>query len=296
MIEKDKKLIFWILVTLFCVNIFAWSVVYDLNKPQFLEVSFFDVGQGDAIFIETPNNYQILIDGGPTSAVLEKLGKEMPFWDRTIDLIVLTHPEHDHIAGLLEVLKRYKVDFILWSGVLKDTGEYKEWKKLIEDEDVKTKIAKIGQKILTPKIFFDVLYPFEDLEGKEVKNTNNTSIALRLVFNNNSFIFTGDLYKSIEKKLVDRELYLNSDVLKVGHHGSKTSTSEKFLEEVNPEITVISVGKENSYGHPHPEVLDILDKYDIKVLRTDRDGDIKIFSDGENLKILNPKYYGISSF
>ncbi|UZE93205.1 MAG: MBL fold metallo-hydrolase [Candidatus Nealsonbacteria bacterium] len=296
MIEKDKKLIFWILVTLFCVNIFAWSVVYDLNKPQFLEVSFFDVGQGDAIFIETPNNYQILIDGGPTSAVLEKLGKEMPFWDRTIDLIVLTHPEHDHIAGLLEVLKRYKVDFILWSGVLKDTGEYKEWKKLIEDEDVKTKIAKIGQKILTPKIFFDVLHPFEDLEGKEVKNTNNTSIALRLVFNNNSFIFTGDLYKSIEKKLVDRGLYLNSDILKVGHHGSKTSTSEKFLEEVNPEIAVISVGKENSYGHPHPEVLDILDKYDIKVLRTDRDGDIKIFSDGENLKILNPKYYGISSF
>ncbi len=285
MIEKDKKLIFWILVILFCVNVFAWSVVYDLNKPQFLEVSFFDIGQGDAIFIETPNNYQILIDGGPTSAILEKLGKEMPFWDRTIDLIVLTHPEHDHIAGLLEVLKRYKVDFILWSGVLRDTGEYKEWKKLIEDEDVKIKIAKIGQKILTPKIFFDVLHPFEDLEGKEVKNTNNTSIALRLVFNNNSFIFTGDFYKSIEKKLVDRGLYLNSDVLKVGHHGSKTSTSEKFLEEVNPEIAVISAGKENSYGHPHPEVLDILDKYDIKVLRTDRDGDIKITSDGQNIEI-----------
>ncbi len=289
MIEKDKRFIFWIFFVLLWVNSFAWAVVYDLNRPQSLEVIFFDIGQGDAIFIETPNNYQILIDGGPTSAILEKLGKEMPFWDRTIDLVVLTHPEHDHIAGLIEVLKRYEVDYILWTGILRNTGEYKEWKRLIEEEIVQVKIAKANQKIFFPETFLDVLYPFEDLEGKDFKNTNNTSIALRLVFNNHSFIFTGDLYKSVERKLVDRGLYLDSDVLKVGHHGSKTSSCEEFLEKVKPEIAVISAGKENSYGHPHPEVLEVLDKYDITVLRTDIDGDIKIISDGESMEIKKTK-------
>lgn len=289
MLIKDKRFIFWIFFVLLWVNSFAWAVVYELNKTQFLEVNFFDIGQGDAIFIETPKGYQILIDGGPSSVILEKLGKEMPFWDRTIDLVVLTHPERDHISGLIEVLKRYRVDFILWTGILRNTGEYKEWKRLIEEEIVQVKIAKADQKIFFPETFLDVLYPFEDLEGKDFKNTNNTSIALRLVFNNHSFIFTGDLYKSVERKLVDRGLYLDSNVLKVGHHGSKTSSCEEFLEKVKPEIAVISAGKENPYNHPHPEVLEVLDKYDITVLRTDIDGDIKIISDGENMEIKKTK-------
>ena len=283
--KLQKRFVFLILGILIIANIYSWVVVYELQKLQPLEVVFFDIGQGDAIFVETPHNYQILIDGGPTSAVLEKLGNEMPFWDRTIDLIVLTHPEHDHIAGLIEVLKRYEVDFVLWTGVLRNTGEYEEWKRLIEEQDVKVKIAEIGQKIITPTAFFEVLHPFENLEGKEVKNTNNSSIGLRLVFEDNSFLFTGDLYKSGEEKLLDRGLYIDSDVLKVCHHGSKTSTSEKFLEKVTPEIAVISVGEENHYGHPHPEVLEVLNKYGIKVLRTDRGGDIKIISDGKNIKI-----------
>lgn len=291
MLIKDKRFIFWIFFVLLWVNSFAWAVVYDLNRPQSLEVIFFDIGQGDAIFIETPKGYQILIDGGPNSSILEKLGKEMPFWDRTIDLVVLTHPERDHISGLIEVLKRYKVDFILWTGILRNTGEYKEWKRLIEEKIVQVKIAKTDQKIFFPETFLDVLYPFEDLEGKDFKNTNNTSIALRLVFNNHSFIFTGDLYKSAERKLIDRRLYLDSNVLKVGHHGSKTSSCEEFLEKVKPEIAVISAGKENPYNHPHPEVLEVLDKYDITVLRTDIDGDIKIISDGESMEIKKQKIY-----
>lgn len=282
--KKTKDFAFLILIVLFFANIYAWSVIYDLTRPQILEVVFFDVGQGDAIFIETPKGYQILIDGGPSSAVLEKLGSEMPFWDRSIDLIILTHPESDHISGLIEVLKRYEVGQVLWTGLQRDTGEYKEWKRLLSEKNIKVKIAKEGQRIITSLIFFDVLYPFENLDGKEVKNTNNSSVSLRLVFNDNSFIFTGDLYKSVEKKILERELHLDSDVLKVGHHGSKTSLDEEFLKEVAPKIAVISVGKDNSYDHPHPEVLDILNLYGITVLRTDRDGDIKIISDGRNLK------------
>ncbi|MFQ6084404.1 MAG: ComEC/Rec2 family competence protein [Candidatus Aminicenantia bacterium] len=310
--RNTKNPVFWILIILFFLNIFAWLVVFDLNKTQFLEVNFFDVGQGDAIFIETPKSHQILIDGGPGPAILEKLGKEMLFWDRTIDLVILTHPEHDHIAGLIEVLKRYRVENILWTGVKRDTSEYQEWVRLIEKEQAKIFIARAGQKIcmrtaqpspeFTPhrtrsgagargmrmrlcELYFDILYPFENLEGQEVKNSNNTSVIAKLVFDENSFLFTGDAYKSVERKLVDREVYLQSDVLKVGHHGSKTSTAEEFLEEVVPEAVVVSVGKENRYGHPHPEVLEVLAKYDIRVLRTDEQSDIKIISDGNNLKI-----------
>ena len=209
---------------------------------------------------------------------------------RTIDVVMLTHPEHDHIAGLLEVLKRYKVDFILWTGALRDTAEYDEWKRLIESEASYIEIAQAGQKIITPKAVINILYPFENLENKEVKNSNNTSIIGRLVFGSTAFIFTGDAYKSVERKLVNGGVIVESDVLKVGHHGSKTSTSKELLETVSPEIAVISVGKDNTYGHPHEETLEVLAEYGIKVLRTDQTGDIKIVSDGKNLK------YEISNF
>lgn len=285
-----------ILSFLLICNIFSWLVVYDLNRPQFLEVIFFDIGQGDSIFIETPGNYQILIDGGPSNVILEKLGKEMDFWDRRIDLIILTHPEHDHIAGLIEVLKRYEVENIVWTGILRDTAEYKEWIRLIEDEDSNIKIVQAGQKIITPNLFFQILHPLENLKGQDVKNTNNTSIINRLVFNNISFLFLGDAYKSVERKLVSDGVYLDSDILKVGHHGSKTSTSKELLESVNPCMAVISAGKDNRYGHPHEQVLEILNDYGIRVLRTDEIGDIKIISNGDKIKIINSKNYGISNF
>jgi len=285
-----------ILSFLLICNVFSWLVVYDLNRPQFLEVIFFDIGQGDSIFIKTPGNYQILIDGGPTNVILDKLGKEMDFWNRRIDLIILTHPEHDHVAGLIEVLKRYEVENIVWTGILKDTAEYKEWVKLIEDEDSNIKIVQAGQRIITPDLFFQILYPLENLKGQDVKNTNNTSIINRLVFNNTSFLFLGDAYKSVERKLVNNGTYLDSDILKIGHHGSKTSTSKELLESTNPQIAVISAGKDNRYGHPHEQVLEILNDYGIRVLRTDEIGDIKIISDGDKIKIINSKNYGISNF
>lgn len=289
-----KEVSFFILGLLIFLNILAWLAVYDLNKPQLLEVNFFDVGQGDAIFIETPSRHQILIDGGPSSVILEKLAESLPFWDRTIDLIILTHPEHDHLAGLIEVLKRYKVENILWTGVIRDTAEYKEWQRLIRDkqekEGAQIKIAQSGQLINfgnQSNRYMEVLYPFENLEGQEFKNSNNTSIVAKLIFGENSFLFTGDAYKSVEKKLVDKKTDLASDVLKVGHHGSKTSNSEAFIKHISPEIAVISAGKDNPYHHPHQETLDTLEKYGIKILRTDKNGDIKIISNGESYEISN---------
>lgn len=270
---------------LFGLNVLAWLAVFNLSQSRLLEVTFFDVGQGDAIFIVSPAKHQILIDGGPGSVILEKLTKEMPFWDRTIDLIILTHPERDHLAGLLEVFKRYKVENILWTGVVRDTAEFREWARLIDRERARISIAKAGQKIIARRTVLRVIHPFESLEGREFKDSNNTSIVAKLNFGKNSFLFMGDVYRSAEKKLVDKETDLASEVLKVGHHGSKASTSEEFIQSVSPEIAVIPVGKNNNYGHPHQEVLEILNKYGIKALRTDLNGDIKIFSDGENFKL-----------
>ena len=288
---KNRKFLFLILGFLVFSNLIAWIIVFDLGKVRFLEVIFFDVGQGDAIFIETPSYHQILIDGGPDSTILEKLSKEMPFWDRSIDLIILTHPERDHLTGLIEVLEKYKVENILWTGIVRDTAEYKEWKKLIEEEKAEIFIAKAGQKIscLTWQIKqcdLEILQPFESLEGKEFKDSNNTSIISKLVFGKNSFLFTGDAYKDVEGKLINKEAEIDSDVLKVAHHGSKTSSSEEFLKAVSPEIAVISVGRENKYGHPNEEVLELLEKYGIRVLRTDKDGDIKIISDGNKSMLI----------
>ena len=282
MISGEIKKVIPILGILFFLNILAWLAIWDLSQPQFLEVTFFDIGQGDSIFIETPERYQILIDGGPDSVILEKLAREMPFWDRTIDLLILSHPEHDHISGLIEVLKRYKVENILWTGVLRDTAEYQEWKRLIKEEGADIYIAQVSLAV-SDTARLKVLFPFESFKGKEVKNTNNTSIIARLVFGENSFLFTGDAYKSVERELLEGGAEVDSDVLKVGHHGSKTSSCKEFIEAVSPEIAVIQCGKDNPYGHPHPETLQTLEG--IKVFRTDLDGDVKIISDGLNYQI-----------
>jgi competence protein ComEC len=293
--QKARNFVLSILVVLASLNVLAWIAVFDLAKPQFLEVNFFDVGQGDAIFIQTPKRNQILIDGGQSSVILEKLGKEMPFWDKSIDLVILTHPERDHLVGLLEVLKKYKVENIFWTGIKRDTSEYQEWQKLIKKERAKIYLVPSVQKVIIGKdISMNFLYPIENLADKEYQNSNDASIVAKLNFNQNSFFFTGDISKSVEDELIIREnlcsnscqlASLNSDILKVAHHGSKTSTSEEFLKKVSPKIAVISVGKGNPYGHPHQEVLEILNKFGIKVLRTDLDGDIKIISDGKKLKI-----------
>ena len=294
MASFSSRKVFIFLGVLVAINILAWSVVFDLSKQKFLEVNFFDIGQGDAAFIETPKGQQVLIDGGPSSKILEKLGKEMPFWDRDIDLVILTHPEADHLSGLIDVLKKYKVRNILWTGIIRDTPEYKEWQKLIREEGAKIFIASKGQKIkMANDISIDVLFPFESAEGKEFENSNDTSVVSRLVLGHNSFIFTGDISEIAEKELISAYscsdscefATLDSDVLKIAHHGSKTSSSEGFLQVVSPEVAIISVGKNNSYGHPTPETLENLNKYGIKVLRTDESGDIKIISDGEVFKI-----------
>lgn len=284
---RRTNLILFILGVLVFLNILSWIVVWDFANSNHLEVVFFDVGQGDAIFIETPQKRQILIDGGPNSVILEKLAKEMPFYDRSLDLMILTHPEADHMLGLIEVLKKYQVGYVLWTGIKRDTPEYKEWQGALENEKAGVKIAQAGQTVKIAKdTYLDILHPADELEGKSLESSNDTSIVARLMFKNSSFLFTGDISEKVEEDLVASNFPIQSNVLKVGHHGSKTSSSDNFLKNVLPDIAVIQVGK-NSYGHPTEEVLSRLEKIGIKIFRMDKDGDIKIFSDGESLKIKN---------
>jgi len=269
--------------------ILVWLAVFTRAENPFLEVDFFDVGQGDAIFIEAPNGNQILIDGGPDEKILEKLGEEMPFHDRSIDLVVLTHPEQDHINGLVEVLKYYRVEHILYTGVVRDTSAYKEWSKLISQNYIPLTIAQAGQVIyLSPQIKLYILWPFQDLSGQRLKNNNNASVVIQLVYGESQFLLTGDIEKETERKLAGSEIDLASDVLKVAHHGSKTSSTEDFLSKVNPRVAVISAGQKNPYGHPHPSVLERLKG--VKVYGTYKDGDIEILSDGQSLLVRTSEY------
>ncbi len=288
---KLKQKIFLVVIFfLVLANVFVWQEIFKIDGK--LKVIFFSVGEGDSIFIETPEGHQILIDGGPSGkTILEKLESEIPFWDRTIDMAILTHPDADHLAGLNFVLQRYKVENIIWNGGLKSTETFKNWEKnlvLEKQEGSRIFIAQKGGKARAGEAQFYIFYPFLSLDGEIIdKKSNESSIILKLVFGKNSFLFLGDVSKKQEEELLvrsDFEVSPKAEVLKIAHHGSKTSSSEKLLEIVEPDFAVISVGK-NSYNHPHPEVLQSLENFGIDILRTDELGDIKIVSDKENFKI-----------
>lgn len=284
-IIKNLKKIF--LLALVAASIFIWYAVFYFEAHQNLIIDFFDVGQGDAIFIEAPNNNQVLIDGGPNNAVLSKLGEVMPFWDRSINLLVLTHPHADHLDGLLEVLKRYDIETVLEAGVNHTIPEYEEWHKLLKEKNIKIVIAKSGERVyLSGQTYLDILTPMESYENESPKNIHDSTVVSKLTHGSSTAIFMGDAERKTEYALLFSGADLKSDILKVGHHGSKTSTSEEFLKAVSPRFAIISAGRKNRYGHPHQDVLDRLATFRIKIFRTDQDGDIKFTSDSSVFKEL----------
>ncbi len=251
-----------------------------------MAVYFLNVGQGDAIFIEAPNGRQLLLDAGPGNTVVRELGSAMPFYDRTIDVLLMTHPDADHIGGFMEILRRFETSAVFESGVLGDTALYRAIESEIADGGIGEIVGRNGDKIVLDKkrgVYLEILFPDRDVTNVE---TNTGSFVTKLVYGNICFILTGDAPISIEDYLT--KIYgsgLDCEVLKVGHHGSKTSSSSLFVSAVSPEYAVIFVGKDNRYGHPNAEVLEILEKAGAEILRTDTMGAIVFETDGKSLRL-----------
>lgn len=264
-------------------TLLVWYAVFRESRKG-LAVYALDIGQGDAIFIEAENGNQILIDGGPNKKILEELGKVMPFYDRKINTIILTHPHEDHLNGLIEILKKYKVGAVLESGNSGKTSAYSEFQKIIKEKNIPIFLTKQGMKLeIDSGAELNILLPVLNIPQGGI---HDQMVVSKLTYGNNSFMLTGDMEQNLENYLTTAEKEnLKSDVLKVGHHGSRTSTSKEFLGWVSPKYAVISAKTGNKYGHPHKEILERLNNFGVKIFRTDENGTIKIESDGENISI-----------
>lgn len=248
-----------------------------LKTNSNLEVYYFDVGQADSILIRENDN-NILIDAGNNDdgeKLVNYLKKDLNI--EKFNMVVGTHPHEDHIGGLDNVIDSFDIDTILMPNATSTSKTFENVLDSIEKKDYKITVPKINEEFNYNNINIKVLYT-----GTDEKDLNNTSIVLKLTYQNNKFLFMGDATSKVEKKLLNEDI--KSDVLKIGHHGSEYSTTKNFLDKVNPQYAIIEVGKNNTYKHPKEITLDKLNKKNIKIYRTDIDGTIKVASDGNNLK------------
>lgn len=260
----------------------CWLVLLH-STDDHLRVVFFDVGQGDAALIETPSGVQVLIDGGPDPSVLRALSKELGFFDREIDIVIATHFDVDHIGGLLDVFERYHVDRIIMT---ESEGTGETARAFIQKAQQETSHIHRAHRGMTMYLGdgarLEVLFP--DRSAASL-GRNTASVVTRLVYGDTTFLFMGDAPKRVEMYLVmldrwDPRRTLTSDVLKVGHHGSDTSTDARFLAAVDPDIAVISASADNPYGHPHEAVLATLSRQQVMTKNTARGGSVALESDG----------------
>ena len=277
-----------LLIILFCIliliSVFFFNFLFNRTDPGHLVVSFLDVGQGDAIFIKTPNGKKVLIDAGPDSKVLREVSGLINFYERNIDLFIATHSDADHIGGLPEILKRFNLDKYIYNGKEDLDGLNSEILEILNKQKIDQHVATAGDKIILDhenNIYIEILWPEKD---KELKDNNEYSVITRIVFNEIEFLLTGDASKDAENKISDA-YEIESNVLKAGHHGSDTSTSLKFLEAVNPEYVIISAGLDNKFGHPKESVLNNISKIKAKVLETFVSSTITFETSGEELWI-----------
>lgn len=269
MFEVYKKYwLFFFTCLLLIVNIFIFYFAWQDSHRGFI-FAMLDVGQGDALFIESPTGTQILVDGGPPKKVLNQLSQVMSPFDRSIDAFIISNPDADHISGFLDVLKIYKVDKIFEPGTLTDSKVYQNLKNEIKKNNIPVILAKKGMKLsLGSEVFIDILFPDRNVSAW---STNDGSIVAKLSYGNTSIMLTGDATIKTEKIILSEnsKTQLHSTILKVGHHGSRTSTSPEFVKAVSPTYAFISDGKDNKYGHPHQETLDTLSLFGVKFFRTD---------------------------
>lgn len=250
-----------------------------------LHVWFLDVGQGDAILMQSPGGRQVLVDGGPDPMVLlPALSKAMPFWDRSLDLVVLTHPDGDHVSGLTDVPGRYAIAQVLETALPHDEPSARQWQEEVQGAGIPILLAERGMVLdLGDGVLLEVLHPPPSWRPAKAGDDNNGSIVLRVTHGGVSFLLTGDLERAGEAELLRQGLPLGSTVLKVAHHGSGRGSTEPFLEAVRPQLAVVSVGAGNRFGHPADAVLTRLESLGVPVLRTDLQGSVEVITDGRGV-------------
>jgi competence protein ComEC len=251
-----------------------------LSIDQGGTIRFLDVGQGDSILIKTPEHHTILVDAGPDSSVVDRLGEAMGFFDRKIDLFVMTHPDRDHFSGILDVLPRYKIGQILLSGVASDDAYYDDFISQAKAQGIPFDIASSDTDYqIGPNLFLDVLFPLKGMSliGQKPVDKNDTSVVTRLIEKEDNSVkslalLTGDAETLEENQILASGEDVSANILKLGHHGSKYSTSIGFLDAVDPKIAAVSAGAGNKYGHPAPETLEKVKNLEVR--RTDKEGTI----------------------
>lgn len=262
------------------IAIFVWT-----GRPDnVLRITVMDVGQGDAILITTPGGNDILIDGGPDSRTVEALRRNLPPSDNELELVVLTHPDLDHVGGLPDVADRYRIDRVLETSVRSPGIADQRWERAIDQQASERLVAFSGDVLHVDHVTLTILWPTKDTDLTKL-NRNDTSIVVLLEYGSSSFLLSGDIEAGVEERLLQLGELRDVDVLKVPHHGSITSSTDAFLDTVKPEIAVISDGRNNKFGHPHPVVLRRLVGRGVKVLRTDEAGDVVMKSDGARVTV-----------
>lgn len=283
---KNKIIIFFIIEICFVV-ILSFIIVQKTKAKEQIKIIFFDVGQGDSALIDFGNNFQVLVDGGPDSAVLERLGESMPYYDRKIEIIILTHPDFDHLMGLIDVVQTYEVEYVFATNVLCESEMCQIWQGLLKEKNISVVNSYGSQIVFDEDTRIDFVYPFDDLSGQKVSKYNDSSIVFRLIDGENKFLFAGDIEMAGEMEMYNSLVDLQADLLKAAHHGSKTSSSILFIEKVHPKWAIISAG-ENKWGMPNKESIDNLLSVGADISVTKEAGNISIVSDGENINIYLP--------
>jgi competence protein ComEC len=271
------------LLALVFISLGIWGAVLADTPSGKLTIAVMDIGQGDSIFIESPIGVQIVIDGGPDSSVLAQLPKLMPLADRSIDAVIATHPDADHVAGFVDLLKRYSVGVFIEPGIPKPTVTDRALESEIDSEKIPREIARRGEWLdLGGGARLNILSPDFDPSMLPPDKANEGCIVSHLVYGDTSVLLMCDAPMDVEDHLmaIGSSTDLASDILKVGHHGSRFSTGDAFVAQVHPSVAIISVGAHNTYGHPTQQTLDTLARHHVEVLRTDREGTVVFVSDG----------------
>lgn len=270
------------------ISLTAVSLIISFAVPHPLTVSFLDIGQGDSIFIKTPSGHTMIIDGGPTDAVLSRLNEQTDYFTRDIDVMVATHPDSDHVTGLIPVMEKYNVKNIVASGQTSETEVFHDVDEHMQSEGAQMQIANQGDVIdFQDGVTATILQPYA---GEKFKDTNSASVSLVLSYDDETFLLTGDLPSTNEPILLSSGLLPKKiTVYKAGHHGSKYSSGEQLLTYIKPEYAVISAGKDNKYGHPNPEAVERLTKYSKEILSTIDHGTISFLTDGKKMEVQTQK-------